>query len=342
MIMRTALRAAIVAVSATCLLAACSNSKPSVPEGGAAVGQAAATAVPEAAKPDADYELQFIQGVTGDQFYITMQCGAEAAAARLGVSLSTQGPQRFDPTLQRPILDSALQADPDAIIIAPTDTTAMRQPLAQAATHTSVVLVDTTVDDPSFAIAQVASDNEAGGEAAFQALKDQNPGGGKVLVMSTDPGISTVDARIAGFEAAVEADPSFEYLGVQYSHDDPTTAARLMSAALQKDPDIVGVFAANILAAEGVATGVRQVGKRGQVKIAAFDAGPNQLRDLEDGTVTALIAQQPYLIGQYAVDAAVAALEGREVAAAVKTGFVILTKDNVDAEGAKWAYQSTC
>ena len=31
--------------------------------------------------------------------------------------------------------------------------------------------------------------------------------------MSTDPGISTVDARIKGFEEAVKADPKFTYLG---------------------------------------------------------------------------------------------------------------------------------
>ena len=128
--------------------------------------------------------------------------------------------------------------------------------------------------DPSIAVSAIASDNEGGGKAAFDAIKQLNPNGGKVVVMSVDPGISTTDARAKGFEDAVNQDPKFQYLGVQYSHDDPATAANIMGSALQKDPDIVGVFAANLFSAEGTATGVRQAGKGAQVKIVSFDARP--------------------------------------------------------------------
>ena len=59
--------------------------------------------------------------------------------------------------------------------------------------------------------------------------------------------------------------PAFNYLGVQYSHNDPATAAQLVTAALQKDPDIVGIFATNLFSAEGTATGVKQAGKGDQI-----------------------------------------------------------------------------
>lgn len=272
-----------------------------------------------------------------------MQCGAEAEAQKLGVSVTSQGPQKFDPTLQRPILDSLTAARPDAILIAPTDVTAMQQPLAAAAAAgTKIVLVDTTTEDPSFATSAIASDNEGGGRAAFEAIKQLNPGGGKIMVMSTDPGVSTIDARITGFEEAAKADPSFTYLNVQYSHNDSATAANLMGSALQKDPDIVGVFAANLYSAEGTATGVRQAGKGDQVKVVSFDAGPNQVKALREGTIQALVAQQPALIGQYGVDMAVAALEGGQVTPKVQTGFSIVTKDNVDGDAASAVYKSSC
>ena len=167
-----------------------------------------------------------------------------------------------------------------------------------------MVLVDTTVKDPSFAVSQVASDNEGGGAAAFDAIKAKNPNGGKVLVISTDPGISTVDARVKGFEDAAAEDSAFKYLGVQYSHNDPATAAQLVTAALQKDPDIVGIFATNLFSAEGTATGVQQAGKGDQITIVGFDAGPNQVKALKDGTVQALVAQQPATIGSDGVDQA--------------------------------------
>jgi len=162
------------------------------------------------------------------------------------------------------------------------------------------------------------------------------------MMMSVDPGISTTDARAKGFEDAVKADPKFTYVGIQYNHDDPATAANLMGSALQKDPDIVGVFATNLFSAEGTATGVKQAGKQAQVKIVGFDAGPNQVKDLKQGTVQALVAQEPGVIGQYGVDAAVTALDGGQVAPKVQTGFTIITNDNVDGEAAGAVYKSSC
>jgi len=331
-------------------LAACSSTKPDevTPSGsGPATGYdpnaPAATAITPPGPAKKKYNVQFIQGVAGDEFYISMQCGVQAEAAKLGVSVTTQGPQKFDPTLQKPILDSVTAAKPDAVLIAPTDVTAMQKPLeVTAAAGVKVVLVDTTTENPAFATSAIASDNEGGGRAAFEAIKQLNPGGGKIMVMSTDPGVSTLDARTKGFETAAKADSSFTYLNVQYSHNDPATAANLISSALQKDPDIVGVFAANLFSAEGTATGVRQANKSKTVKIVGFDAGPNQVKALKDGTVQALVAQQPALIGQYGVDAAVAALNGTTVTPKVQTGFTVITKENVDTEGAEAAYKSRC
>jgi len=332
-------------------LAGCTSSKPAEPaqQGGGATSapSSAPTAVGSSmaapAKASKNYNLQFIQGVAGDEFYITMNCGMQAEAAKLGVSVKPQGGQKFDPTVQKPILDSVVASKPDAILIAPTDVTAMQAPLnAASGAGIKIVLVDTTVEDPSIAVSAIASDNEGGGKAAFEAIKQLNPNGGKVMAMSVDPGISTTDARMKGFEDAVNQDPKFKYLGVQYSHDDPATAANLMGSALQKDPDIVGVFAANLFSAEGTATGVRQAGKGEQVKIVGFDAGPNQVKTLREGTVQALVAQEPAVIGQYGVDAAVTALEGGSPTPKVQTGFTIITKDNVDGEAADAVYKSSC
>jgi ribose transport system substrate-binding protein len=327
-------------------LPACTSSKPTGSAENTAAGNPSAAAASAAVAPDKakkNYNLQFIQGVAGDEFYITMQCGIQAEAAKLGVSVKTQGPQKFDPTLQKPIVDSVVAAKPDAILIAPTDVTAMQTPLqAAAAAGIKIILVDTTTKDPSYAVSAIASDNIGGGRAAFEAIKKLNPDGGKVMVMSTDPGVSTVDQRIQGFEQAAKADPKFQYLPVQYSHNDPATASNLISSALQKDPDLKGVFAANLFAAEGTATGVRQAGKTSTVKIVGFDAGPNQIKALQEGTVQALIAQQPGNIGQYGVDEAVAALDGGQVTPKIQTGFTTITKDNLSGEGGQAAYKSNC
>lgn len=328
------LAVAAAAVLTTGALAACGAAEQATPAGGSG-GSTAEGAAPRS--------MVFVQGVAGDEFYISMQCGIQAAAQAANFTVDVQGPEKFDPTLQKPIIDSVVARKPAALLVAPTDVTAMQAPLKAAAdAGIKVVLVDTTLDDPSFAVSEVASDNEGGGRAAFDAIKQQAPNGGKVLVISVKPGISTTDARAKGFEEAVAADPSFQYLGVQYSNNEPAEAARLVTAALQKDPDIVGIFAANLFSAEGSATGVRQAGKQDQVKIVGFDAGPAQVKQLKEGTVQALIAQQPAKIGEDGVAQAAASLDGGQVEKKVQTGFTIVTAQNVDGEAKDALYKSTC
>ncbi|MDQ1718270.1 MAG: ribose transport system substrate-binding protein [Pseudonocardiales bacterium] len=290
------------------------------------------------------YKLAFIQGVAGDAFYITMQCGIQAEAKTEGATVTTQGAQKFDPTLQTPILQSVIASKPDAILIAPTDVSAMQQPIAQAkAQGIKVVLVDTTLKDPSVAVSAISSDNSGGGKAAFDAIKKLAPAGGKVLGVGVQPGISTTDARDKGFADAAKADSKYQYLGVQYSQNDPAKAASIVSAALQKDPDIVGIFASNLFSATGAATGIRQAGKQNSVKIVGFDAGPDQVKALQDGTVQALIAQQPGTIGIDGVQQAIKALKGEPTTPTIKTGFSIITKDNLNtAEGKAAAYKASC
>ncbi|MDQ2814105.1 MAG: ABC transporter substrate-binding protein [Actinomycetota bacterium] len=291
------------------------------------------------------YKLSFIQGVAGDGFYVTMGCGIQAEAKKLGnVTVNVQGPAQFDPTLQNPIIESVTASKPDAILIAPDDVSASRPPIAQAmSAGIKVVLVDTTLNDPSGAISQISSDNTAGGADAFAAVKQLVPGGGQVLVVNTKPGISTTDQRTSGFAAAAKADSKFSYVGVQYDQDTASLAAQVTLAALQKNPGIVAIFATNLFSAEGAATGIRQAGKSGKVKIIGFDAEPDEITALQQGTVQALIAQSPYTIGTNAVDQAVAALTGKTTTPKIGTKFTIITTANLSSAASQAAiYKTGC
>ncbi|HEX3792750.1 MAG TPA: ABC transporter substrate-binding protein [Pseudonocardiaceae bacterium] len=290
------------------------------------------------------YKLAFVPGVIGDAFYVTMQCSIQDEAKKLGATVTTSGPQKFDPTLQRPVLQSVIAAQPNAILIAPDDVSAMQQPVQQAVSaNIKLVLVDTTLKDPSIAASAISSDNTGGGKAAFSAIKQLAPGGGKVLVVSVSPGVSTTDARSQGFDAAAKADSAYTDLGTQYDNDDPQQAAQIVTAELQAHPDIVGIFAANLFSAEGAATGVRQAGKQGKVKIVGFDAEPDEVQALQAGTVQALVAQQPSLIGKDGVDQAIAALKGQPTTKSIGTGFTVLTAANLNTPAGQAAiYKTKC
>ncbi len=328
--------------------AACSSSSSSTSASGAS-SAGASTAGGSTASGSSDsgktYNMTFIQGVAGDGFYVTMGCGMQAEAKKLGnVTVNIQGPSQFDSTLQNPIIESVTASHPDAIMIAPDDVSASRPPIAQAmAAGIKVVLVDTTLTDPSGAVSQISSDNTAGGADAFAAVKQLVPGGGQVLVVNTKPGISTTDQRTAGFAAAAKADSKFSYVGVQYDNDTASLAAQVTLAELQKNPGIVAIFATNLFSAEGAATGIRQAGKSGKVKVIGFDAEPDEITALQQGTVQALIAQSPYVIGTDAVDQAVAALSGKPTTPTIGTKFTIITNSNLNSAASQAAiYKTSC
>jgi ribose transport system substrate-binding protein len=289
------------------------------------------------------YDMTLITGVKGDEFYITMGCGAQAEAAKMGVNLNIQGPDKFDASLQTPIVNAVAAKKPDAVLIAPTDSKAMFAPIQQLSSGgAKIVLVDTTLDQPDVAVSAIASDNLAGGTQAAKALQELiGSAGGKVAVVNVKPGISTTDQRAKGFEAGVKGS-SLNYVGQQFDDDDPAKAASITKSLLAKNPDLKGIFATNVLTAEGVASGLREAGKK-DVKVVTFDAGPKNVEDLKQGLIQGLIAQQPADIGKQGIDQAVAALKGQPTKKDITTGFVTVTKDNIDSPEAQAAlYKASC
>jgi ribose transport system substrate-binding protein len=291
------------------------------------------------------YKLTLIQGVKGDQFYITMQCGAQQAAQAAGATLDVAAPDEFDASLQTPVVNAVVAKHPDAILVAPTDTKAMIPPLTQAkAAGIKLIFVDTTTENGAeLAESEIASDNEEGGREAARTLAKLTGGKGSVFVVNVKPGISTTDARAKGFEEEIKNTPGLKYIGQEYSNDKPEIAAAKTTAALAAHPDLVGVFGTNLFSAEGAATGLRSAGASQKVKVVGFDAGPKQVQDLEQGIVQALIAQKPADIGKAGVEQAIHALKGEPVQKKIGTGFVVVTKDNMNNPDVQpFLYKSSC
>ena len=228
--------------------------------------------------------IAFVQGVAGDKFYITMQCGIEDEAAKLGVTVDTQGPQKFDPTLQKPILDSVMATKPDAHPDRPDRRRPpCRRPLEPAAeAGIKVVLVDTTTEDPSFAVSADRLRQRRRRQAAFDAIKQLNPGGGKVLVISDRPRHlhhRRPGQGLPGRRRRPTRPSSTSACSTRTTTRPPRPT--WSTSALQKDPDIVGIFADQPVRRPGHRHRHRQAGKKDTVKIVGFDAGPDQIKALQ-------------------------------------------------------------
>ncbi len=289
--------------------------------------------------------LELVVGTKSDDFYITMECGAQAEAKKLGAKLTVNGPADFSVPEQTPILNSVAATKPDALMVAPTDAKALDPELQRIQTAgTKIVFVDTSSSNTSLGVSRISTDNVGGGKIAADNLGQQIGGKGTVAVINVNPGISTTDARIQGFNAEMKAKyPNVKVLGVQYDNDSAATAASQVASDIAAHPDLSGVFATNVLSAQGAATGVQHAGKTGKVKVATFDAEPQQITFLKSNTIQLAVAQDPYAEGQDAVQQALNAANGKTVTKAIGTPLTAITQANVNSASVqKYIYKSSC
>lgn len=288
--------------------------------------------------------ITLITGVKSDPFYITMTCAAQAEAKAKGVGFTADGSAQWDVSVQRPLIDSVAAAKPAGLLVSPVDTTALTPSLKQIQNAgTKVALVDTSVTDPSIGITRISSDNVKGGQVAADALAKQMGEKGSVIVISVKPGVSTTDDRIKGFTQEMAKFPGISVIPTLYDNDLPATAASQIQSTLAAHPDLGGVFAGNTNTAQGIATGLKQAGKQGTVKVVAFDAEPDEVTALKANTIQVLVAQDPAAIGTQAVDQLVGSFNGKPVTASIGTTMVAITQQNMnDPAVSKYFYKAAC
>lgn len=274
-----------------------------------------------------------IPGLSSDAFYITMRQGAQSAAAQLGIKLIYQGsPYAFNPAAQIPYLDAAIAQHPDAILIAPTDKHALIAPIRRAVrSGIPVIAVDTFITAP-LAVTNVRSRNARGGALAAEALARAVHFRGTVAALSVRRGISTTDRRQQGFVRQLRQYKQIRYLGTQYDGDVMASARRITAGILAKHPGLAGIFAMNGLSGDGVISALQATRRSHRVALVEFDADPIQVQALRQGAVQALIAQDPWEIGNRAVQLAHQWVSGRRsgIKKLYRTGEVILTRRTID------------
>ncbi len=290
---------------------------------------------------DDEITILFMPGVA-DPFYYMMEKGVRAKGEELGVNIIiAEFPKAWGPEVQVPILEATVaQGGVDLILIAPTAIDALITPLKKLYDQgIEIITVDTflgngdySVDsDFSFPLSYIGSNNEKGGREIAENLAEMIGGKGKVYINSTNPDVSSVMGRVKGFKEGIEAYPDIELVGVDYNMDVQQKATDQTLAALQKDPDIAGIFATNVYSSQGAYQAVLNAGLIGAVKLATWDATVDMINALKKGQVDLVLAQKPYEIGYLAVEWGYKFLtEGADVPKSVIPGFEYFTPDNVN------------
>jgi ribose transport system substrate-binding protein len=134
--------------------------------------------------------------------------------------------------------------------------------------------------------------------------------------------------RSKGFQEAAKAG-GLTTLETQWTDADSTKSMNISSDELTAHPDLAGIFNA-CAASVGDAQAVKAKGQAGKVKIVAFDPSPEVLPLFDDGTISAIIAQDPYQMGYQGVAALDAFKNGKPIANKnVQLAPVLITPENV-------------
>jgi ABC-type sugar transport system substrate-binding protein len=278
--------------------------------------------------PSATASIGFSNFVSGYPFFGDIERGAAEVAEASGVELVAVD-SFGDPARQAQGVADLIAQGVDAIVIVPIDPDAI-VPSIEAANEAGipVLAVDRGIAGGELS-SLIASDNLAAGRTAGEALFDFMGGSGRVLEVRGDMAVSSGRDRSVGFGEALDAAPDIT-LALQAPADyDYALAFRATTQALDEDPAITGVFTSNLDMLEGVAAAVSLADTQEQISVVGFDTSPSILMAIEDGLIDATIAQQPRLMGQRAMEAAIAVAAGEPVEAfPVET--MLVTAENLD------------
>ncbi len=323
---------AVLGVAASCLaFAACGSDSDDGGSTSTAAGGATGTTASAGGGDAAGKKVAYVPAAAGDIFYITVQCGIESEAQRLGLEVSTQAPERFEAPAQTQTLNSVAATSPDALIVAPADDTAMLAPIKQIADGgAKIVTVDQRLKQADDVASEIFGNNEAGGAAAAEFLADRLGRGAKVLLVNNKPGVSSTDARGKGFMERAE-ELGLDVVSQEYGENDPVRVAAIVTATLAKNGDLKGIFSTQGYGAIGAINGLKAQNAVGRVLLVGYDSWDKEIEALKDGQMQAIVATPPREVGVAAIQNVAAALEGREPQKEVSIDPITITEENVDS-----------
>ncbi len=284
---------------------------------------------------------------TSHVFWQSIHAGARRAARELDVDITWRGPLREDDRdSQVAEVENAVARRVSGIALAPLDESALVAPVMNARrSGVPVVIFDSGLKSGEF-ISFVATDNDKGGALAAAHLAQSLDGRGRVILMRYAEGHDSTTRREEGFLRGLQAHSGIEVVSSnQHVGADVEGAYKRVEALLARYKaadgglDVNGIFAPNESSAFAVMRVLKDNGWAGKVKFVGFDASDGLLAGLRDGTIDALVVQDPVRMGYLSVVSMVRHLRGEPVEARIDTGVHLVTRQALDRPEVKQLVQ---
>ncbi|MEZ8129669.1 ribose ABC transporter substrate-binding protein RbsB [Enterovibrio norvegicus] len=267
--------------------------------------------------------MAIVLSTLNNPFFVTMKDGAEAKAQELGYDLIVLDSQN-DPSKELSNVEDLTVRGVKAILINPTDSTAVSNAIRIANRSNIPVLTLDRGAARGDVVSHIASDNVAGGEMAGRYIQEKVGETAKVIQLEGIAGTSAARERGEGFMNTVN-NSDMELLASQPADFDRTKGLNVMENMLAANPDVQAVFAQNDEMALGALRAVQASGK--DVLIVGFDGTDDGIAAVKRGKLGATIAQQPDMIGAIGVETAAKVLKGENVEASIPVPLKVITQE---------------
>jgi ribose transport system substrate-binding protein len=273
---------------------------------------------------------------TTHEFWKSVHAGAVKAARELDIDVVWKGPLREDDLKEQiDVVQSFVAQGVGGIVLAPlSDKGLVGSVKAATDAKVPVVVFDSDLAGGNY-VSFVATDNEAAGKTAGDALAAK-VGKGNVVLLRYQEGSASTANREKGFLSAIAAHPEVKLASAtQYggaTTESAEKASENLLASLQADTGgVQGVFAPNESTTFGMLLALRKTGLAGKTRFYGFDASDKLIAAVRSGEIDGLVVQRPFDMGYLAVKTIVAHIHGQGVEHRIDTGSTLVTKENLDS-----------
>jgi ABC-type sugar transport system substrate-binding protein len=228
----------------------------------------------------------------GFPFFVHMLNQIKVEAEAEGVTLIESDGQNSAPK-QTADVEAALVQGVGAIVISPLDVNALAPAIEQAvAAGVPVVTIDRRVDGVEGILAHVGADNVLGGEAEAQAVVDAFPDGATIFHLQGQPGAGPPSTATRASTTSSTPGRQVPIVFEQTANFARAEALSVTEAGLAANGKPDAIICANDDMALGA---IEACAARGftDVKIYGFDALPEALVAVRDGTLAGTVEQFP-------------------------------------------------
>ncbi|MBY6072005.1 substrate-binding domain-containing protein [Marinobacter salsuginis] len=278
-------------------------------------------------------ELAYLVSDIRIPFWEIMANGVRQRAQELGYRVSVYSAEnQAKKELQSAV--AALRAGVDGIILSPTNSSAAVTVLNLAAqAQVPVIISDIGAGSDNY-VSYIESDNDQGaydlGALLAARMKEKGWTDGSVGIIAIPQKRANGQARTEGFMRALH-EHEIRAAGIfQQSDFSYRETFEFSRALIAENPDLRAIWLQGSDRYQGALDAISEAGKQGDILLICFDAEPEFIEMIAGGQLVGAGMQQPFLMGETAVETMDLHLNGQPVKKRQQLSVLPVSADNLD------------